>query len=181
MGTKNDILGFTFDGIEKNIWSEIDKRDAILTIMKGWVKASEVKRSGIPFAEFQSVTSKLRHAFISIPAGKGLISPCNEVLRKEPKFVYLHQNKRLQHALKDARTLLRESTLAPTKCMELVANWPDFVGVKDASGHGVGGIIVDKNITAIKKLVIYICPTPITNNMSKSTNVFLLKWAKPTI
>ena len=30
----------------------------------------------------------------------------------------------------------------PTKCTELVAGWPDFVGVKDASSHGVGGIIV---------------------------------------
>ena len=30
--------------------------------------------------------------------------------------------------------------------MELVTDWPDFVGVKNASGHGVGGIIVGKNM-----------------------------------
>jgi hypothetical protein len=30
----------------------------------------------------------------------------------------------------------------PTKCAELVSGWPDFVGIKDASSHGVGGIIV---------------------------------------
>ena len=30
----------------------------------------------------------------------------------------------------------------PTKCAELVPGWPGFVGVKDASSHGVGGIVV---------------------------------------
>ena len=30
---------------------------------------------------------------------------------------------------------------APTKCSQLVASWPDYVGVMDASGHGVGLVI----------------------------------------
>ena len=41
---------------------------------------------------------------------------------------------------------MRKSTLAPTICIELVANWPDFVGVKDASGQGVEGVIVGKDM-----------------------------------
>ena len=32
-----DILGFPFDGVEKTIWLEEEKRDAILSVMKGWV------------------------------------------------------------------------------------------------------------------------------------------------
>jgi hypothetical protein len=42
------------------------------------------------------------------------------------------------------RTILREATEHPTPCKELVNAWPDFVGVKDASKHGVGGVIVDE-------------------------------------
>ena len=137
-----DILGFTFDGVEKTIWLEAPKRDALLTVLSGWLKAAERGSAGIPFQEFQSVTSKLRHAFISIPNGLGLLSPCNKILRLEPSAVYLHRNKSLRVALADCRTLLRESTLAPTKCTELVAGWPDFVGVKDASSLGVGGVII---------------------------------------
>ena len=49
------------------------------------------------------------------------------------------------HAIHDGRVLLCEATAAPTKCRELVSDWPDYIGVKDASGHGVGGIIVGEN------------------------------------
>ena len=31
--------------------------------------------------------------------------------------------------------------MAQTKCSKLVAGWPVFVGVKDAPGLGVGGVI----------------------------------------
>jgi len=139
---QKDILGFTFDGIEKTLWLEEAKRDALLTILASWTKQAQRGKSGIPFKEFQSVISKLRHAFISIPAGNGLLSPCNTILRQQPHLVYLDRNRPLLQALTDCRTLLRESTLAPTKCSQLVSQWPDFIGVKDASGHGVGGIIV---------------------------------------
>ena len=38
--------------------------------------------------------------------------------------------------------LLREATLNPTPCRELVMGEPDFIGIKDASIHGVGGVII---------------------------------------
>jgi hypothetical protein len=56
--------------------------------------------------------------------------------------VFLHRNKALRQTIQDCRTLLRESSTHPTPCRELVMGEPDFVGVKDASLHGVGGIIV---------------------------------------
>ena len=138
---KKDCLSFTFDGKNKTCWLEQPKREAILTVMKGWIKGAK-NEVAIPFQEFQSVISKLRHAFISIPHGKGLLSPMNAVLRVEPDMVYLHRNHPLLTAVTECRILLRESTLAPTQCKELVSAWPDYVGVKDASKHGVGGIII---------------------------------------
>ena len=56
-------------------------------------------------------------------------------------MVYLHSNKGLWQAIQDIRTLLRESTVSPTRRKELVTGWLDFIGVKDASGQGVGGVI----------------------------------------
>ena len=139
---RKDILGFTFDGDAKTLWLESPKREALLTTLHTWLRASRATNAGIPFEEFESILAKLRHALTAIPAGKGLLSPCNRLLRKRPPFVFLHRNKPLQTALADIRTLLRESTLLPTKCYELVSDWPDFVGVKDASKQGVGGFIV---------------------------------------
>ena len=40
------------------------------------------------------------------------------------------------------QTILRESTGRPTRCKELVAGWPDYIGVVDASSFGVGGIVI---------------------------------------
>ena len=48
--------------------------------------------------------------------------------------------------------------MAPTKRSELVAGWPDFVGVKDASSHGVGGVVVGENETCTPTVFRFECP-----------------------
>ena len=45
-------------------------------------------------------------------------------------------------SIKGCQTLLRESTCKPTRCRELTIGWPDYVGIVDASSHGVGGVVV---------------------------------------
>jgi hypothetical protein len=55
------------------------------------------------------------------------------------------------------RTLLRDSTTRPTRCRELVAGWPDYIGVVDASSFGIGGIVIGELLPC--------CPT-----------VFCLQW-----
>ena len=77
-----------------------------------------------------------------IPSGKGLLSPCNQMLGKEPKNIFLHRNKPLLSDIRDCRHLLELSTKNPTPCKELVTGWPHYIGVKDASRHGIGGIIM---------------------------------------
>jgi hypothetical protein len=34
----------------------------------------------------------------------------------------------------------------PTLCKELVHGWPQYVGVKDASKHGVGGVVIGEEL-----------------------------------
>ena len=167
---QKELLGFDFDGEEKTLWLASEKRQALLTILKGWIRSSRDTRVGVPFSEFQSVVSKLRHAFTSIPAGKGLLSPFNGVLRKQPPFVYLRRNKQLFTALRDARALLRESTLAPTKCIELVSGTPAFVGIKDASRHGVGGVIVGHTGACVPTVFRVEWPADISNNVRSKSN-----------
>jgi len=45
-------------------------------------------------------------------------------------------------AITDIRTILRASTATPTQCKDLVADWPDYIGIVDASSHGVGGVVI---------------------------------------
>ena len=94
--TRKTLLGFEFDGENKTMWLEEAKREKLLTVLKGWIQAATRGQSGIAFAEFRTVMAKIRHAFMCIPQGLALLSPCNRILRSEPKYVYLHRNKMLQ-------------------------------------------------------------------------------------
>ena len=146
--TIKDILGLTFDGINKTIWLESDKRDVLITVLTGWLRAGRDKNFGIPFTEFQSVVAKVRHAFTTIPAGRGLMSQFNTILRKQPTRVFLHRNDALRTAIAECRTFLRESVSLPTKCASLVTAWPDYIGITDASSFGAGGVIFGENKAA---------------------------------
>ena len=74
-----EILGFEFDGAKKTMWLSSDKQDALLTILKGWLRASRRINAGIPLNKFESVLAKLWHAFTTIPEGNCLMSPGNQV------------------------------------------------------------------------------------------------------
>ncbi len=134
----------TFDGNDKTISLSKEKRDALLIILKSWLHGSRNNR-GIPFDEFQSTISKIQHAFITLPAGRGLLSPFYRVLATKPKSVFLHRNKPLLTAVTECRTFLRDTVNTPTKCKNLIHAWPDCIGITDASGHGLGGVILGEN------------------------------------
>ena len=59
-------------------------------------------------------------------------------------MVYLHQNKHVLTAIKGCQMLLHELTCKPTHCRELTVGWPDYIGIVDASSHGMGGVMVGK-------------------------------------
>ena len=164
-----DILGMTFDGSDKTIWLSEEKRDALLSTLKTWTRKSS-KRIGIAFDEFRTTLSKLQHAFLTVPAGKGLLSAFYVVLRVQPQLVYLHTNTNLRNAVADCRTFLRETVSSPTKCRNLVTGWPDFVGITDASGHGLGGVIIGER-RAVAPIVFRLqWPQDITDNIISDAN-----------
>lgn len=168
--TTKCLLGFEFDGVNKTLWLEEEKRAVLLTILHKCLRGTRHAKAGIAFKEFESVTAKVRHAFTAIPAGKGLLSPCNWVLRLRPEIVYLHRNKGLLQAIQDSHTLLRESTLTPTRCRELVAGWPDYIGVKDASGQGVGGVVFGEGMACPPTVFRYEWPDDIKSDLVSFQN-----------
>ncbi len=138
---RKTLLGFDFDGSAKTMWLKAAKRQKLLTVLKGWVRLGRWGTAGIPFKKFELVTAKLCHAFTYIPAGVGLLLPCNHVLKLRPPHMYLHRIVRVLNAIEGCRTLLRESTQKLTRCQELTCGWPDFISIVNASSHGNGGVI----------------------------------------
>jgi hypothetical protein len=52
------------------------------------------------------------------------------------------QKKPLLEALVDICVLFKESICNPTLCRELVMGWLDYIAIVDASGQGVGNVVV---------------------------------------
>ena len=169
---QKDILGFEFNGTPgtHTVWLEETKRNKLLTILQGWLRGSRDGNHGIRFEEFESVAQKIRHAFTAIPAGKGLLSPLNAVVTAKPRFVFLHRNRDLFEAVSECRILLRESIAAPTRCKELVSEWPDFVGIVDASGQGVGGIIVSERAECVPTVFRMEWPDDVKKDIKSESN-----------
>jgi len=164
-----ELLGMTFDGNDKTIWLATENRDKIISTLREWIRLSK-RQGGIPFDDFQSVLSKLQHAFLTIPAGRGLLSPFYTVLGIRPRFVFLSRNPALLAAVVDCRTFLRDSVSTPTRCRNLVPAWPDYVGVTDASGHGVGGCIIGENKGVPPTIFRFQWPPEISNNIVSDDN-----------
>jgi hypothetical protein len=166
--TTKELLGLTFDGTNRTVWLSTEKRNLLLNTLTGWLRRDAA--SGMPFDEFQSTLSKLQHAFITIPAGRGLLSPFYRVLGVKPLYVHLTKNAVLCMAVADCRTFLRESVSSPTACKNLVSGWPDFVGITDASAHGLGGVIVGE-LRAVPPTVFRLkWPESIRNNIVSADN-----------
>ncbi len=104
--TQKALLGFDFDSLTKMMWLESAKREKLLTILKGWVCSGMQGTTGILFKQFEVVMAKIWHAFTCIPAGVGLLSPCNRILKLCPAFVYLHTNCKVLNVVKGCQTLL---------------------------------------------------------------------------
>ncbi len=147
------------------MWLEAAKREKLLTMLKGWVRAGTQGTAGILFKQFESMVAKIRHAFTCIPAGVGLLSPCNRVLRARPVYIFLNCNQWLLTAVEGCRTLLQETTREPTKCWELTCGWPNFVGFVDASGQGVGGVIIGELTLCTPTVFRWQWPVDVTANI----------------
>jgi hypothetical protein len=89
------------------MWLDAEKRNLLLATLHRWLRGANRSAVGVPFLEFESITAKLRHAFMALPEGKGLLSPCNWVLSGRPSTIFLHRNKALLEAITDIFFLLK--------------------------------------------------------------------------
>ena len=70
----------------------------------------------------------------------------------------------------DIRTLLKESICKPTLCKELVNGWPGYVAIVDASGHGVGIVVVGESLPCAPTVCRVEWPEAIKKNIVSDSN-----------
>jgi hypothetical protein len=64
------------------MWLESAKGEKSLTVLKEWIRTGKMGFAGIAFSKFECTIAKIRHAFTSILAERGLLSPCNRLLKQ---------------------------------------------------------------------------------------------------
>jgi hypothetical protein len=87
-----------------------------------------------------------------------------------PVQLDLHQDGTLMEAIQDIRTILRALMTSPTQCKDLIAAWPDYIGIVDASSHGVGGVIIGELLELPPTVFHFQWPPEISADIVSSTN-----------
>ena len=130
--TKKEILGWLFDGSEFTLTLPASKCQKIRSLIKKILKMSRCS-----LKKYQKLAGKLQHASYGIPGGTGLFTPIQMAMAGNPLFINLTPD--LKQALEDWRYFIRYLEKNPTSVLQLISNYPDYIGYCDACGLGVGG------------------------------------------
>jgi hypothetical protein len=130
--TEKEILGWIFNGKEYTIrLPEKKVKDIILQIRKILQK----KRSSLN--RYQRLAGKLQHASYGLPGGRGFFSPIQMAMVGNPAFINLTSD--LKQCFKDWQIIIRHMEKNPTSVLQLVTDYPSYIGYSDSCGIGTGG------------------------------------------
>ena len=124
-------MGWQFDGTQFTIQLPLKK---CKEIQKQIQKLLKMKRASLN--KYQKLAGKLQHASFGIPGGAGLFSPIQMAMKNDPEFITLTSD--LKQILADWRYIVQHLSRHPTSVLQLVTNYPDYLGYSDACGLGAG-------------------------------------------
>ena len=130
---KKEILGWDFDGEAYTMQLPPPKCDKIKKLINKLLKNNK-----IPLKRFQELAGKLQHASMGIPGGTGLFSPLQMAMIGNPKFITITDY--LRKTLIDWRSIIQHMKQNPTSVLQLIKDFPNFVGFSDACKLGAGGV-----------------------------------------
>ena len=129
---KKEILGWIFDGKEFTITLSKEKCDTIIMQLR---KLLKINRPSLN--KFQKIAGKLQHASLGIPTGAALFSPIQMAMKYNPAFITLTGE--LRQILEDWKFIIQHMKTHPTSVLQLMQNYPDYLGHSDSCGLGTGG------------------------------------------
>ncbi|HEY9816807.1 MAG TPA: hypothetical protein V6D20_13560 [Candidatus Obscuribacterales bacterium] len=136
---RKEILGWLMDGINRTIQLPTKKVDKIQETIR-----SICRHQHCSLKELQSITGKLQHAALAVPAGRGLLQPLHSLaahcIKADKQHVQLPTGSMAHTALKEFSTLFTLAGKRPTHCTQLIPGPPAYIGNCDACKHGVGGV-----------------------------------------
>jgi hypothetical protein len=129
---EKEVLGWIFNGQKFTIRLPSKKCQEIITFIR---KILKIKRPSLN--KYQKLAGKLQHASFGIPGGTGLFTPIQMAMSGNPSFIPLTSE--LKCILKDWQYMIKYMDTNPTSVLQLVQNYPDYIGYSDSCGMGTGG------------------------------------------
>ena len=130
---EKEVLGWILNGKNYTLQLPPPKCEVIRTLIK---KIASKKR--ISLNKFQKLAGKLQHVSFGIPGGAGLFSPIQRAMAHNPDFINI--TKELITILHDWRYIVQFLIKNPTSVLQLVVEYPNYLGYSDSCGIGTGGI-----------------------------------------
>ena len=141
--TCKEILGWTFDGIQRTIELAPQKCKKLRsTILDAVEFGRNDPKKYIPLKQFKQLHGKLQFATVALALGKPLMGPLDNALRiaRNKNRSRIIISTELRQALMDWRYIIKLIGSRPTFCQELVPTKPVYQGFVDACKWGVGGV-----------------------------------------
>jgi hypothetical protein len=129
---EKEVLGWIFNGKNFTIKLPSKKCQEIIIFIR---KILKIKRPSLN--KYQKLAGKLQHASFGIPGGTGLFTPIQMAMSGNPSFIPLTSE--LKCILKDWQHMIKYMDDNPTSVLQLVQNYPDYIGYSDSCGIGTGG------------------------------------------
>jgi hypothetical protein len=127
-----EMLGWNLDGEVYTIQLPPAKCQAVILQIRKMLKLHCTLLN-----KYQKIAVKLQHASLGIPCGRALFSPLQMAMCNNPKFITLMDD--LQQIFLDWTFMIRFMKDHPTLVLQLVTNYPDYIGHSDTCGLGCWG------------------------------------------
>jgi hypothetical protein len=129
--TEKEVLGWIF-AEDYTLRLPASKIQGTITMIRKMLKMTRPSLN-----KYQKLAGKLQHASFGLPGGRGLFSPIQMAMSGNPEFIPLTDD--LKNCLKDWQAILRHMESHPTSVLQLVTDFPSYIGYSDACGLGAGG------------------------------------------
>jgi hypothetical protein len=130
---QKEVLGWILNGQNFTIQLPPTKCESIRKLIKAIITSKRVSLN-----KFQKLAGKLQHASFGIPGGTSLFSPIQKSMANNPDFINISTE--LITILEDWRYIIQHLIKTPTSVLQLVTEYPHYLGYSDACGIGAGGV-----------------------------------------
>jgi hypothetical protein len=136
--TRKHILGWLLDTVASTLELPPHRRERLQELL------DEIPptQKRISVAKWHRVLGELRSMALAIPGARGLFSHLQAALRTADTTKRIRASRHVHATMEDFRWLTATLDERPTRLQELVATTPSAYGTTDASGTGMGGVIL---------------------------------------